>query len=100
MNSFFQASEAVTSHLDKVISVDDGGYMITKVELLSPNIGWVFFYNSKKFSETRNPLDGYGGNSPIIYDRLKEQIQFTGTARPLDYYVNKYLEENNYLKNC
>lgn len=28
--------------------------------------GWVFFYNSKEFIETRNPIDSLAGNGPIF----------------------------------
>lgn len=31
--------------------------------------GWVFFYNSKEFVETRNFLSRLAGNGPIFVDR-------------------------------
>jgi hypothetical protein len=39
--------------------------------------GWIFFYNSRRYLEKRNPLDGLGGNAPFIINR------HTGEVRPL-----------------
>ena len=52
--------------------------------------GWVFFYQSKAFIETRDPLHGLAGNAPIIINRFTNDIRCTGTARPIEHYLADY----------
>jgi hypothetical protein len=52
--------------------------------------GWVFFYQSCGYIETRNDLDILCGNAPIIVDRVDGEIRVTGTARPIAHYLALY----------
>jgi hypothetical protein len=55
--------------------------------------GWVFFYQSVAFlrsGETRNRL---AGNSPLVVFRDTGEVRATGTAHPLDYYLEPIREE-------
>lgn len=53
--------------------------------------GWVFFYQSKKYIESGNLLFSLGGNAPLIVDKHKKQIFRTGTAYPIEKYLDDYL---------
>lgn len=37
--------------------------------IIEKDYGWVFVYNSKKYFETRDPLDGLMSNTPFIFTR-------------------------------
>jgi Immunity protein 35 len=52
--------------------------------------GWVFFYNSRRFVETRDPLQAFGGNAPYIVNRTTGEVRVTGTARPVEEYIAEY----------
>ena len=52
--------------------------------------GWIFFYNSRRYLETRNPLDGLGGNAPFIVNRHTGEVRATGTAYSVEYYIAEY----------
>lgn len=52
--------------------------------------GWVFFYNTRRFAETSDPEWGLAGNAPLIVDRETGALNVTGTAHPVDYYLDKY----------
>jgi len=60
--------------------------------------GWVFFYNSKRFVETGDRREALDGNAPIIVDRRDGSIHPTGTARPLESYIEKYEREHPFSK--
>ena len=55
--------------------------------------GWVFFYQSKRFLETRSPSDALAGNAPLLMNRTTGEIVVTGTAESVDSYVERYEEE-------
>ncbi len=52
--------------------------------------GWVFFYNSKKFVETRDFHYALLGNAPLIVDKESGDLHVTGTAKPTEYYIEEY----------
>ncbi len=59
--------------------------------------GRVFFYTSKKFLETQDYQYALGGNAPYIVNRFDGSIHDTGTAYPIEYYIDQY--EGNHLEN-
>lgn len=52
--------------------------------------GWVFFYNSREFVATGNPLQGLAGNAPLIVNSTTCDVVTTGTAFPLEHYLAEY----------
>lgn len=52
--------------------------------------GWVFFYNSKQFLETRDISQALVGNAPLIVDRADGSVHVTGTAEPTEHYIKEY----------
>ena len=54
--------------------------------------GWVFFYTTRGW---RDGDIGYAvaGNAPYIVNRFDESLHVTGTAAPIDYYIEKYEAE-------
>ncbi|MDA8021082.1 MAG: YrhB family protein [Thermoanaerobaculia bacterium] len=56
------------------------------------SFGWVFFYQSKAYMQTGELSDLLAGNAPIIVDRRDGSLVTTGTALPLETYLDRYLE--------
>jgi Immunity protein 35 len=54
--------------------------------------GWVFFYDSVRHQETGGLLDALAGNGAILIDRETGQIHGTGTAKPVEEYIEQYRE--------
>jgi hypothetical protein len=50
--------------------------------------GWAFPYNTKRFAETKNPLDGLLGNGPVFVDRATGEVHALGSAK-----IRAWLEE-------
>jgi hypothetical protein len=73
-----------------VEAVTEGAGAILDEHTIDRPYGWVFFYQSKRFIETRNPLDGFVGNAPIIINRFTGELRVTGTAHPVDHYIAEY----------
>jgi hypothetical protein len=83
---------------DKALSVirayvagatDDMGVVLEDGTLDRP-YGWVFFYQSRAYVETRDPMQGFAGNAPIIFNRVSGEYRVTGTARPIEDYLREY----------
>lgn len=67
--------------------------VIVDNEIIERDFGWVFFYNSKEFLETGNLSFALVGNAPLIVDKNSGKIIETGTAYPIEYYLNNYKTE-------
>ena len=54
------------------------------------DFGWVYFYDSSVHVATGNPADALVGNAPLIVDRIDGKLYVTGTAHPIDHYLDEY----------
>jgi hypothetical protein len=54
------------------------------------DFGWVFAYNTKQYLETDNINCALAGNAPLIVDKNDGQVYVTGTARPVEHYIEEY----------
>lgn len=52
--------------------------------------GWVFFYTSKLWLETREVRYVLAGNAPILIERESGTMHVLGTARPIEAYIASY----------
>ena len=59
-------------------------------ETIEKPFGWVFFYNSKKYLETRELSEMLAGNAPFIVDKNNGEIHETGTEKPIEDYIVKF----------
>src|SRR5258708_1111269 len=54
------------------------------------DFGWLFCYSTKEYVDSGDTEHALGGNAPLIVDRADGQIYVTGTAYPLEHYVEEY----------
>ena len=52
--------------------------------------GWVFFYTSKTWHETGDDEYAVAGNTPIIIEKATGRLIETGTAYPVEHYIQEY----------
>lgn len=52
--------------------------------------GWVFFYTSRLWHETKDHRHALAGNAPFIVERKSGRLLTTGTAHRLDHYIDRY----------
>ncbi len=61
------------------------------------DFGWVFFWNSRAFLGSQDDRHALGGNAPIIVSRRDGSLHSTGTARPIDFYIENFRRSGNTL---
>ncbi len=52
--------------------------------------GWVFFYEAKAFLLEGVSSARLAGNAPLIVDRRDGSFHETGTAYPIEFYIENY----------
>jgi len=85
-----QASELVKKELLQKESNDSGVLVIVDDSTIEREWGWVFFYNNKKYLETGDFSYALAGNAPMIVNKRTGELVTTGTARPIDKYIEDY----------
>ena len=58
-------------------------------------LGWVFFYQSKKYIDSGDYRDMLGGNAPIIINKYNGSVHVTGTSYAIEKYIKDYLNTEN-----
>jgi len=52
--------------------------------------GWVFFYQTREYVETEDIETILVGNAPYIINRNDGSLHETGTAYPIEHYIEMY----------
>jgi immunity protein 35 of polymorphic toxin system len=71
----------------------DGNEIVLKGESREEPFGWVFFYNTRRFLEEGDWSYALIGNAPIVVLRASGEVRPTGTALPLDHYLQEYRQQ-------
>ena len=62
--------------------------VVAKVE--EHDFGWLYFYDSATHVESGKISDALVGNAPLIVDKVDGKLYITGTAHPIEYYLQEY----------
>lgn len=93
--TFEEAQKLVKAKLDKMESA--GGLSSLKISSYkTEEFGWIFFYNTEAFLVEGDLSAQLAGNSPLIVDKNTGILHVTGTAEPIESYVNKYKKSMGY----
>jgi hypothetical protein len=55
-------------------------------------LGWVFFYQTREYTETRDITKMIADNSPVIVDKRDGSLHVTGTDAPIEKYMRDYVK--------
>jgi len=58
------------------------------------DFGWVYFYDGSIHIETGSVSDAVVGNAPLIVDRSDGKLYITGTALPIEHYLQEFRSGN------
>ena len=89
MLSLAQAQSLVEAHLSG-FSYEPPGLVVLASHTLEKSFGWVFFYQSRAYIESKDPSERMAGNAPLIVNRFTGAVVETGTAKPIEAYVALY----------
>ena len=59
-------------------------------QTIEDDFGWVFFFESKAFLDTGNTSHALAGNAPLLVSRMDGSVHVTGTARPIEFYIENF----------
>ncbi|WGD35821.1 hypothetical protein [Olleya sp. YS] len=65
-------------------------FMILDEFTLKKSYGYIFFYTSKKYYETKDFKYAIAGNGPFLVENKEGLVYKFGTARDTEYYIKEY----------
>lgn len=75
----------------------DNPPLITNDKKRELTFGWLFWWVSKKYLETGDPVWGYLGNAPVLVDKYTGTLQYVDSVnQSIDEFVEKYRKTMNY----
>lgn len=84
-------------YIEEVCAGVAGGVLIIEDKTVGKPYGWIFFYNSKRYLETRHPLDSLAGGGPVVVKRVDGSVHQLGTALHPDHAIAEF-ERQHRLK--
>jgi Immunity protein 35 len=69
---------------------DRPSHSLVITHAVEQDFGWVYFYDSREFSETGEFLHALAGNAPFIVSRIDGRLYATGTAHPTEHYLVEF----------
>jgi hypothetical protein len=86
-----EAQQLVEKHLHKKSDqYDSVECVVLQDKTIEKEWGWVFFYQSREYLETADFSYMLVGNAPYIVNRNTGEIVITGTAYPVEHYIQEY----------
>jgi hypothetical protein len=83
------ARALVMAQLGAPPSLDDEWVILDEYTVERP-WGWVFFYDSRRYQETRDLRFAVAGNAPYFVRRADGAIFVAGTAFPVEHYIERF----------
>ena len=74
---------------------DGDRYILLKENTITKDWGWVYFYTSEKWEQTGDLQYAVAGNAPFIVEKATGNVIVTGTAEPVENYINRYEATGN-----
>ncbi|TVZ40861.1 immunity protein 35 of polymorphic toxin system [Alteromonadaceae bacterium 2753L.S.0a.02] len=85
-----KAKEIVERHINSMTQPEEDRYIVVDESTISKDWGWVFFYTSEKWHTTRELRYAVVGNAPLIVEKDSGNLFVTGTAMPIENYIQRY----------
>jgi hypothetical protein len=83
-------ARGLARHQVATLAVDSGLDLVLRPELTATtDVGWVFFYESKRFLDTGAPDDRLMGNAPLLVTHAGA-VHLLGTERPVEEYLDDF----------
>ena len=85
-----EAQIIACQYVTKLAQESGESLTLINAETMERSFGWVFFYNSKDYLETGDSDSMLLGNAPFIVDRINGEVHVTGSAEPVEDYIEEY----------
>ncbi len=83
-----EARAIAIAYLDAAMRGSGVDVVIVDNATIEKSYAWIFFCQSKRYLESGNFSDRLAGNAPIVVAKADGRVHQTGTAYPLQHYLD------------
>jgi hypothetical protein len=89
---YLDEHEVATLDFESPLPLHDSHHVekLVVVRVDEHDFGWLYFYDSATHAKTGRNTDAVVGNAPLIVDRVDGNLYVTGTAHPVEHYLQEY----------
>jgi hypothetical protein len=85
-----RTARGLARHQVATLAVDSGLELVLQPELTAEtDVGWVFFYESRRYLETGDERERLMGNAPLLVCHTGA-VHLLGTERPVEAYLDDF----------
>jgi hypothetical protein len=90
--TYLDEHEIATFDFDSPLPLHEDRHVqkLVVVRVDEHDFGWVYFYDGSVHAKTHMPGDALVGNAPLIVDRVDGKLYVTGTAHPVEHYLQEH----------
>ncbi len=89
------ALEIASQHVAKMSAESKHDFILFEDKTIEFDLGWMFFYSTRKHVETGDIRQAVPGNAPIIIAKQDGSIHPTGTAKGAQYYIDQFRKQHS-----
>ena len=89
-----QAIQIAIKKIGSITVPDDSCILLDKLTI-ETNFAWIFFYNSKRYNDTKNMSYHLAGNSPLFISKTNGNITTYSSSLDFNKMITQYKIDNN-----
>ena len=92
VDQYLDEHEIATFDFDSPLPLHEDRHLqkLVVVRVDEHDFGWLYFYDGSGHAKTGSASDAVVGNAPLIVDRNDGKLYVTGTAHPIEHYLQQY----------
>jgi hypothetical protein len=83
-------AEALVLEQLKKFQSPDHPIAISQAKTIERPFGWIFFYNTRKYLETGNVIDGLAGNWPFLVNKYNGSVVVMRSDQSVNDFIGEY----------
>ena|ERR1700719_3367023 len=91
------AKQIAIKEIERTCASQFGPFSIRDEHTIEKEYGWVFFYSTQKYVETRDVRYALAGNGPVIVERADGAVHMFGSAKPPEEIIREYELRQGYV---
>lgn len=88
-------AESLVNNKLRQMETPEFPFAVVEDATLEKHFGWIFFYNTKRYIETKEIIYHLAGNAPIFVNKVTGTLTSIGTNKPLRVQIEEF--ERDYI---
>ena len=93
MLDYVKAFRLAEERVAELSRISDSELVVEPEKTLERSFGWIFFYTTRDYLETRDEMQRPVGNGPLVVEKRDGTTTFLSSGHPLETSIALYLRD-------